>query len=133
MFSGGQKCGAQNLFYFTDGSDLSYDGMRDKCETWNGRLCYFNELCPQGGPNKPPVRGQQATTDMWAPVVTSPTDSSPDWIQVGLGSGGMCNKQSARGSVNTPGSWMVTSAPKVPHKKIYACCCVNYPGQFLWR
>ena len=128
MFSGGQKCGAQNLFYFTDGSDLSYDGMRDKCETWNGRLCYFNELCPQGGPNKPPVRGQQATTDMWAPVVTSPTDSSPDWVQVGTRDGGMCIKHSALAPVNTPGSWMVTKE-FTASKKVYSCCCIDEQGK----
>ena len=122
MFSGVQTCGVQNLLYFTDGDGLSYDDMRAKCESRNHRLCYFNELCPQGGPNKPPVGGQQATTDMWAPVVTSLTDSSPEWVQVGTRDGGMCDKHTVYGPVNEPGSWMATNE-KVDYKRIYPCCC----------
>ena len=109
------------LTYFSDGRGLTYEGMKSKCSGRNGRLCYFDELCPQGGPNKPPVGGQQASTDMWAPITTSSTDASPDWVQIGTKGGGMCNKHTAYGPVNTPGSWMVTNIDQ-PYKKIYACC-----------
>ena len=95
--------------------------MQSKCSSKGGRFCYFDELCPEGGPNKPPVGGQQASTDMWAPITTSATDTSPNWIQVGTRDGGMCNKHTAYAPVNTPGSWMATNVDKT-EKKIYACC-----------
>ena len=110
------------LTYFSDGSGLSYDDMKSKCSSRRGRFCYFDELCPQGGPNKPPSGGQQASTDMWAPIVTSATDSSPNWVQVGKRpGGGMCIKHTVYAPVNTPDSWMVTKAVE-SYKKVYACC-----------
>ena len=109
------------LTYFSDGSGLTYDEMKSKCSSRGGRFCYFKELCPEGGPNKPPVGGQQASTDMWAPIVTSATDSSPNWVQVGTRGGGMCNKHTVYGPVNTPRSWMATKSNNV-WKRIYPCC-----------
>ena len=85
----------------------------------------------QGGPNKPPVGGQQANIDMWAPVVTSSTDSSPDWVQVGSRDGGTCNKHTVYGPVNGAGTWM-TTREEVPYKKIYSCCC-SVQGKFIVR
>ena len=37
------------LTYFMDGRRLTYFEMKEKCEVRHARLCYFNELCPQGG------------------------------------------------------------------------------------
>ena len=109
------------LTYFSDGKGLSYDGMKSKCTARNARFCYFDETCPEGVPNKSPVGGQQASRDMWAPIQTSSTDASPNWIQVGNRAGGMCNKHTVYAPVNGPGTWMVTNADE-PYKKIYACC-----------
>ena len=88
------------------------------------RFCYYNELCPEGGPHKSPTGGQQATTDMWAPIQTSADDTTPDWVQIGTRADGMCNKHSvAHGieSINAPGSWMATDVDKL-WKRIYPCC-----------
>ena len=95
--------------------------MKSKCNARDGRLCYFNELCPQGGPNKAPSGGQQASKDMWSPIRTSASDARPNWVQVGNRAGGMCNKLTAFHAADIAGSWMVTNQD-TPYKGIYPCC-----------
>ena len=109
------------LTYFSDGRGLTYDEMKLRCVSKNSRFCYFDELCPDGGPNKPPVGGQQTTKDMWVPIVNSLSDPSPNWIQVGSNKPGLCGGVSYWGTPNVDGSWMVTNTDE-PHKAMYACC-----------
>ena len=45
-FPDASKC-EKNLVYYKDGSGLSFDDMKAKCESKKRRLCYFDELCPQ--------------------------------------------------------------------------------------
>ena len=98
--------------------------MKSKCQDRGARLCYFDEICPQGGPNKPPTGGQQTPGDMWAPIQTSSTDSRPNWVQIGGRAGGMCNKLSNLHAVDIAGSWMITNIVK-PWKEIYPCCPIG--------
>ena len=98
--------------------------MKSKCHAKGARLCYFDEICPQGGPDKAPTGGQQASGDMWAPIQTSATDTSPNWVQIGGRDGGMCNKLSNVHAVDRAGWWMITNNV-VAHKEIYACCPVG--------
>ena len=111
----------ETLTYFTDGKGLSYDAMKSKCNARDARLCGFNEVCPQGGPHKAPAGGRQAQTDMWAPIRTSTTDASPNWVQIGTRAGGMCNKLTVYHAADLAGSWMVTNKD-TPYKRIYPCC-----------
>ena len=107
--------------YFSDGRRLSYDEMKLRCASRKSRLCYYDELCPNGGPNKPPVGGQQSTNDMWAPIVNSPSDPTPNWIQIGQNKAGLCSKIKYYETANRDGSWMVTNMD-VSWKEIYPCC-----------
>ena len=102
---------------------MTYHEMRTNCTVQNGRLCYFDEICPQGGPNKAPVGGKQASSNMWAPIQVSLVDPSPSWVQIGTNADGMCATHPAyrRRSLNKEESWMVTNED-VAHKRIYACC-----------
>ena len=112
------------MTYFTDGKALSYDGVKSKCSARGARLCYFKELCPKGGPNKSPVGGQQAKKDMWAPIQTSATDASPNWVQIGTRAGGMCNKLTVYHPADTAGSWMVTNKDQT-FKEVYPYCPIG--------
>ena len=100
---------------------MTYDGIESKCSDKGGRLCYFHEICPHGGPNKAPVGGQKAKEDMWAPIRSSQTDASPNWVQIGNRVGGMCNKLTVYHAADKAGYWMVTNQD-VSWKRIYPCC-----------
>ena len=99
-----------------DGAAKSWDQMRGLCEARGRDLCTFDDVCPQGGPNKPPAGGKQDYSDMWVPVIDN---GKHEWAQVGDRSGGTCNKLSVYHSPY--GRWM-DSTLDVPYKRVYGCC-----------
>ena len=47
----------------------TYDMLKSKCTSRGRRLCYFKEVCPNGGPNKapsgnPPAKGCTVTPNV---------------------------------------------------------------------
>ena len=108
------------LTYYSDGSGLTFDEMKSNCTVRNKRFCYYDELCPEGS-KKAPLGGTQASTNMWAPIQTSISDTNPDWVQIGTASWEICSKHSLIRRVNDPGSWMMTNIVK-SFKRIYPCC-----------
>jgi len=106
---------ASSVIYYSNGADSSYDDMKAKCGALGKRLCYFDEVCPEGL-HRAPVGGQQSNGDAWSPVqAPSSSNANPHWVQVGTGNGGMCTHS---GGI---GSWMITRA-RASWKGIYPCC-----------
>ncbi|CAH0367572.1 unnamed protein product [Pelagomonas calceolata] len=103
--------------------------MKSSCATKGKRLCTYGELCPNGGPHQAPYGGQQASTDMWAPITPDAGEggsTNQDWVQIGTRDGGMCNKHSSfYGGVHADecccGDWCNTNVQQ-EWKRIYACC-----------
>ncbi|CAH0367571.1 unnamed protein product [Pelagomonas calceolata] len=118
-----------SLTYYDDGSRQTYEWMKSSCATKGKRLCTYGEICPNGGPHQAPYGGQQASTDMWAPITPDAGEGgsrNQDWVQIGTRDGGMCNKHSSfYGGVHPDecccGDWCNTNVQQVA-KRIYACC-----------
>ena len=118
-----------SLTYYDDGSGQTYEWMKSSCATKGKRLCTYGELCPNGGPHQAPYGGQQASTDMWAPITPDAGEggsTNQDWVQIGTRDGGMCNKHSSfYGGVHADecccGDWCNTNVQQ-EWKRIYACC-----------
>ena len=96
------------------------------------QLCTFDQICPNGE-QQPPVGGQQDVGDMWAPIRTRITDNGrpggadEDWVQVGRGVGGVCNRHSNSWGL---GHWHAATAAAAANattagpedRSSYACC-----------
>lgn len=117
------------LIYYDDGEGKNYEWMKESCENKGLSLCAYSEVCPNGGPHQAPYSGQQASTDMWCPIVPDAGEGgslNQDWVQIGTREGGMCKKHSSFYGGSHPhecccGDWC-NSNNYVEWKKIYACC-----------
>merc|ERR1711871_1645211 len=91
--------------FFENGDTKSYDNMKQSCANNEQRLCTYNEICPNSRFHVP-VGGEQDYDDMWLPIENN------EWVQVGRGAEGWCQKLSGSSISYDPTYWHTTGPLK---------------------
>ena len=100
--------------FFNDGASKSYDTLEQTCNDRRQRFCTYDEICPNGRFRKP-IGGEHNSVDMWLPI------ENDEWVQIGKGAEGWCQKLSGNTVTYSDADWATTDT-NVAHKQVYACC-----------